>query len=139
VADAVEVVRHGVAFDLLGGEVAGQRFPLDELLQEDAHDLRLLAGSATAGEELLHVGQPHVVAVLHPVELEPLQELAALELELVLADAAGDELGVGQHPLLQPPEEHPQQVGIGVSTLFLVFIFHLLTLGGWNLRGLGSY
>lgn len=120
-ADASEVVRHRVLLDLAGGQVAADGFALQEVLQEHPQQHPLLATlPALPHEESPHARHSYVVAVVYSCFPQPLGELLDGDGRGKFVPDLFESLWVIFDLELQPPKEHPQQVGVGIAALLLL-------------------
>ena len=89
-AHALVVEPHHGLFDLLGGQIGAHCVLLQEVLKQHPHDLWVFFLPLAANEHFLDAGQPDVVLMLHPVDLQPFHESATCGLHLPLRDYAGN-------------------------------------------------
>ena len=125
VSDAIEVVRHGLPFDFLRSKVTKGCLIFQKILKQDAHNLGLLTRATFASKEYLHIRQSHVITMLDIVQFKPFHELGRLDLQMVLPNNFVDYFRLHLHTLVQPTKEHSKEVGISITSLFLMPIFHL--------------
>ncbi len=109
-SDGKVVVNHDMPSNFFRSQVAVDRLGVDKILEEDAHDLGVFLGEALLDKELPNAGHSDVVSVVYFVCLDPLNKFFQTYLHLIFFDDILYVLRIILDLVLQPSEEHPQQV-----------------------------
>ena len=113
---------HHSSLGLTTRQVTRNCLLLQEKPQQNSHDLSLFLDQLVPKEELADGRHPQIVAEVDLSQPEPAAEIVKRKVQLMFSDDGVDQLGSVLESQPNSSKEHPQQIRVGVTAVFLLHL-----------------